>query len=251
VTSIAPFPSATRLAPRLVRARAVTHFFGVGDVTTAAVKNVSCEVRAGELVLLTGPSGSGKTTLISLLAGMLRASAGDVHLLGVGLRDLRERDVLRLRRYGLGFVFQRYNLFPGLTALENVVEPLVIKGYSRASATERGREVLSLLGLEQRMTNLPGQLSGGQQQRVAIARALSSRPALVIGDEVSAALDWETTQQVLGVLRQYVGTDSAVLLVTHDERLERYADRVLEMREGELVTDRRSNEPSNAAVGCT
>jgi putative ABC transport system ATP-binding protein len=224
--------------PCLLRARDVTHVFGAGEVKTAALKDVSCEVAAGQLVLLTGPSGSGKTTLMSVMAGMLRPSAGDVELLGVGLRDLRERDVLALRRHGLGFVFQKYNLFPGLTALENVVEPLVVKGYARPVATERGRRVLDLLGLANRLKNLPAQLSGGQQQRVAIARALASRPAVIIGDEISASLDWETAQQVLGILRRYVGPDSAVLLVTHDLRLERYADRVLEMREGMIVGDR-------------
>jgi len=240
--------SDTRLpSPRdrlsLIRARDVSHVFGAGELTTPAIKNVSCNVVAGELVLLTGPSGSGKTTLMSVVAGMLRPTAGDVELLGVWLRKLNERDLLALRRIALGFVFQKYNLFPGLTALENVVEPLVVKGVPRKLATEQGRHVLDMLGLSNRMLNRPGQLSGGQQQRVAIARALASKPAVIIGDEISASLDWDTAQQVLSILRQFVGPESAVLLVTHDIRLERYADRVLEMREGQLIAERYLDNP--------
>lgn len=233
-----PMPNVLPAGPCLMRARNVTHVFGTGGAATAAVKNVSCEIAAGQLILLMGPSGSGKTTLMSVMAGMLRPSAGDVELLGVWLRDLNEGDVLALRRWGLGFVFQKYNLFPGLTALENVVEPLVIRGFSRWDATERGRRVLEMLGLGHRLANRPAELSGGQQQRVAIARALVSKPAVIIGDEISASLDWETAQHVFSILREYVGPDSAVLLVTHDPRLERYADRVIEMREGEIVSDR-------------
>ncbi len=236
-------PNEPSARPCLMRARAVSHVFGAGEVTTAAIKSVSCEIRGGQLVLLTGPSGSGKTTLMSVMAGMLRPTGGDVELLGVWLRDLSERDVLALRRLALGFVFQKYNLFPGLTALENVVEPLVVRGCPRQAATERSRQVLEMLGLAHRLRNRPAQLSGGQQQRVAIARALASKPAVIIGDEISASLDWETAQQVLTLLRQSVGPDSAVLLVTHDLRLERYADRVLEMREGEIVSERSLHGP--------
>jgi putative ABC transport system ATP-binding protein len=239
-------PYATRaVAPRVHHANAtllsaanVKKSFGRGELETPVLRGVSCEIRAGELVLLCGPSGSGKTTMISILAGLMRPTEGHVSLAGHPISVMTEEEVARVRRENVGFVFQGYNLFPALTALDNVAEVLVLKGMSRWAARDRARDVLSRVGLEHRFDHRPGQLSGGQKQRVAIARALAGNPMLVVGDEVTAALDSTSALAVMRLLRAHVGPESAVLIVTHDHRLEQFADRVLEMQDGQLVRAR-------------
>lgn len=223
----------------LVRALGVQKIYGQGPLATTALAEVAVEVRAGELTLLMGPSGSGKTTLISILAGLMRPSAGSVELCGACITDLDEARVAAVRRRHLGFVFQTYNLFPALTALDNVATVLRMKGLSAARAAAQARATLGHVGLGDRLHHRPGELSGGQKQRVAIARALAGDPALVIGDEVTAALDGATGMRVIAILREHVRPDTGVLLVTHDHRLEVFADRILAMEDGRIVAERR------------
>ncbi|MBK9001695.1 MAG: ABC transporter ATP-binding protein [Myxococcales bacterium] len=192
------------------------------------------EVFAGELVLLMGPSGSGKTTLISILAGLLRPTGGQVELCGARISEQHEAEVTRVRRRHLGFVFQSYNLFPALTALDNIAEVLKLKGLPAREAKERASRALTDVGLGERLHHRPGELSGGQKQRVAIARALAGDPALVMGDEVTAALDTHTALHVLEILRRQVSSERGILLVTHDRRLEQFADRVIEIEDGRI-----------------
>ncbi|MBI3201647.1 MAG: ABC transporter ATP-binding protein [Myxococcales bacterium] len=218
----------------LVRSVALEKTFGEGELATPVLKGISVEVAAGELVLLMGPSGSGKTTLISVLAGLLRPTAGHVELCGAPISDLHEADVTRVRRRHLGFVFQSYNLFPALTALDNIAEVLKLKGLAARDARARATRALTDVGLGDRLHHRPGQLSGGQKQRVAIARALAGDPALILGDEVTAALDTHTALHVLAILRAQVNAERGILLVTHDKRLEQFADRVIEIEDGQI-----------------
>lgn len=218
----------------LVRADALEKTFGSGELETPVLKGIAMEVFAGELVLLMGPSGSGKTTLISILAGLLRPSAGHVELCGAPISDLHEAEVTRVRRRHLGFVFQSYNLFPALTALDNIAEVLKLKGLPARAARERAARALSDVGLGERLHHHPGELSGGQKQRVAIARALAGDPSLIMGDEVTAALDTHTALHVLEILRAQVSPERGILLVTHDRRLEQFADRVIEIEDGRI-----------------
>jgi putative ABC transport system ATP-binding protein len=222
----------------LVRAADVTRSFGLGDLTVPVLHGVSMSVRAGELCLLMGPSGSGKTTLLSILAGLMRPTTGAVELCGVPISSLPDAASTRVRRAHLGFVFQTYNLFPALTALDNVAEVLALKGVALREARVRAAEALSHVGLGARMHHRPGELSGGQKQRVAIARALAGDPRLVLGDEITAALDSATGMAMMDLLRGLVDNRRAVLLVTHDHRLERYADRVIEIEDGHITADR-------------
>ena len=222
----------------LLAARGVRKTYGEGPLATTALREVSLEVRAGELTLLMGPSGSGKTTLISILAGLMRPSAGSVELCSAPITDMTEADVAGVRRQNLGFVFQSYNLFPALTALDNVAVVLRMKAFSPADAERVARETLSRVGLGDRLHHRPGELSGGQKQRVAIARAIAGEPALVVGDEITAALDGATGLAVLELLRSHVKPDTGVLLVTHDHRLEAYAHRVVEIEDGRILNDR-------------
>lgn len=219
----------------LVRAAGLHKSFGHGELAVPVLRGVDIRVDAGELVLVMGPSGSGKTTLISVLAGLLRSSEGAVELCGNRISEMSEREVTEVRRRHLGFVFQSYNLFPALTALDNVAEVLRLKGSSARVAREQAESALAAVGLGDRMTHKPGTLSGGQKQRVAIARALAGNPALIFGDELTAALDSHTAWHVMDILRAQVGPTRGILLVTHDRRLDQFADRVIEMEDGVIA----------------
>jgi putative ABC transport system ATP-binding protein len=230
----------------LARAHGLTKRFGLGHTETAVLHEISVEVRSGELALLMGPSGSGKTTLLCLLSGLLRPSAGEVELCGVPISRLPEREASEVRRAKVGFVFQSYNLFPALTALDNVAEVLVLKGTPRERARKIAADTLTRVGIGDRLHHRPGELSGGERQRVAIARALAGDPALILGDEPTAALDRHTGMEVVRLLREQVNPRRGVLLVTHDLRLERFADRVIEIDDGRIVGDR-ALDPSESA----
>ncbi|HVH48148.1 MAG TPA: ABC transporter ATP-binding protein [Labilithrix sp.] len=223
----------------LVTGQGVRRSYEAGGASLEVVRGVDIELRAGELTLLMGPSGSGKTTLVSILAGLLRPSAGTVELLGTPLATVKERALAALRLAHVGFVFQRDNLFPALTALDNVAEVLALKGMPRRRALELARDALVRVGLGDRLGHVPAQLSGGQRQRVAIARALAPNPRVLFGDEVTAALDGTSARAVMELLRTFVTPETAAVIVTHDPRLERYADRVVTMEDGMLVADRR------------
>jgi len=207
-----------------------------GGGTINAVDNVSFEVRPGEFVALVGPSGSGKTTMLSILAALLTPTSGQVLIDGQDLSRLNERKRVKLRREKIGFTFQSNNLIPFLTARENVDFMLRLNGQANKAGRMRSAELLSRLGLSDRLGNLPGQLSGGQQQRVAIARALIHNPTVVLADEPTASLDTERAFQVVETFANLIHENGrAGIMVTHDLRMCRVVDRVLRMRDGRLV----------------
>jgi putative ABC transport system ATP-binding protein len=201
-----------------------------------AVDDVSFGVSSGEFVALVGPSGSGKTTMLSILAALLTPTSGQVLVDGQDLSKLNERKRVKLRREKIGFTFQSNNLIPFLTAQENVDFMLRLNGAANKAGRLRSAELLSRLGLADRLLNLPGQMSGGQQQRVAIARALIHNPALVLADEPTASLDTERAFQVVETFANLIHeNERAGIMVTHDLRMCKYVDRVLQMRDGKLV----------------
>ena len=218
-----------------VDCRRVTKEFGTSDTRVLALRGVDLQVNYGEMTLLVGPSGCGKTTLISIIAGLLNPTAGDVHLLGESLKQLRGGRLVNFRAKNIGFVFQQYNLLPALNAAENAAVPLIINGEYRHKALKRANDVLEEVGLASRATALPSQLSGGQQQRVAIARALIHQPRLLVCDEPTAALDAQSGQTVMQLItRVAVQPDRAVVVVTHDSRVYRYGDRIVQMVDGRV-----------------
>jgi putative ABC transport system ATP-binding protein len=218
-----------------VECRGVTKQFGAGDAAVMALRGVDAEVRLGELTLLVGPSGCGKTTLISVIAGLLDPTAGEVEVLGADLTALRGRRLVEFRGRNIGFVFQQYNLLPALTAAENAAVPLLIAGWARPKAVAKAKEVLTRLGLADRMNSPPNELSGGQQQRVAIARALVHEPRLLVCDEPTAALDAQSGQTVMSLIRRaVVRPDRAVIVVTHDPRVYKFGDRMVLMNDGRV-----------------
>jgi putative ABC transport system ATP-binding protein len=213
--------------------RGVTKEFVTGDSRTLALRGIDLEVYAGELTLLVGPSGCGKTTLISIVAGLLDPTAGEVDVLGTNLTALSGRRKVEFRGAHIGFVFQQYNLLPALTAAENAAVPLLIAGRPRREAVARAAEMLGHLGMADKVRSLPAQLSGGQQQRVAIARALAHEPRLLVCDEPTAALDAHSGQTVMDLLRRVaVQPGRAVIVVTHDNRVFRFGDRSIFMSDG-------------------
>ena len=216
----------------ILGAEAVHATLGRDELATTVLKGVDLSLRGGELVLLMGPSGSGKTTLLSILAGLLRPTSGEVVLCGHRLSTLGEGAISAVRRGHVGFVFQTHNLFPALDAAANVALAFRLRGATKRDARERALAALADVGLASRARHLPRALSTGQQQRVAIARALAGDPALVLGDEITASLDGAHAIEVMELLRRRIGPRSAALLVTHDVRLERFADRVIVLEDG-------------------
>jgi putative ABC transport system ATP-binding protein len=220
----------------MITATGVHMTFGDGALATPVLHGVDLHVAPGELTLLVGPSGSGKTTLVSIVAGLLRARAGTVDVCGHRISAMGEGDVARVRRRHVGFVFQSDNLFPALTAHDNVAEVLRLRGLDRRTARARARAALDEVGLGHRLEHRPGELSGGQRQRVAVARALAGAPSLLIGDEITSALDGTTALDVMALVRAFITPSTAALIVTHDHRLERFADRIVSVQEGRIAS---------------
>jgi putative ABC transport system ATP-binding protein len=219
-----------------VRCRGVTKDFGKGETKVQALRGVDVDIPYGELSMLVGPSGCGKTTLLSVIAGIMDPTAGEVAILGHDLAQLRGQKLVRFRGQNVGFIFQQYNLLPALTAAENAAVPLVIAGWSRKRAVARAREMLESVGIGHRAHAVPAQLSGGQQQRVAIARALVHEPRLLICDEPTSALDAESGRNIMDIMRRVaVQKDRAVIVVTHDNRVFEFGDRIIHMDDGRIV----------------
>ena len=214
----------------------VTKVYGEEDVEVMALRGVDLEVYFGEMTLLVGPSGCGKTTLLSVIAGILDPTDGEIEVLGARLAELSRREVVEFRGRNVGFVFQQFNLLPALTAQENVAVPLIIAGMPRRKALVRAGELLDQLAMSDRATALPAHLSGGQQQRVAIARALSHDPKLLVCDEPTSALDAKNGHLIMEVLRRVaVQEERAVIVVTHDSRVFEFGQRIARMEDGRIV----------------
>jgi putative ABC transport system ATP-binding protein len=219
-----------------VAARALTRRYGAGESAVDALRGVSLEVPAGQFTAVMGPSGSGKSTLMHLLAGLDRPTAGSVHVGGEDISALGDRQLTKLRRRHIGFVFQSFNLLPTLTAEENVTLPLAIARIKPARAEVDA--LLERVGLTERRDHRPAELSGGQQQRVAIARALIAKPTVLFADEPTGNLDSAAGGDVLALLRDAVELDGqTTVMVTHDPRAAATADRVLFLADGRIVGD--------------
>jgi putative ABC transport system ATP-binding protein len=235
-----------------VSCRGVRKTFGDAETRIEALRGIDFTAPFGELSFLVGPSGCGKTTLISVVAGLLDRTAGEVTVLGTNLDTLSGTDKVLFRRAHLGFVFQQYNLLPSLTAAENAAVPLLAAGLPRKEAVDRAKTLLGRLGLADRADAVPSTLSGGQQQRVAIARALVHEPRVIVCDEPTAALDHASGEGVMNLLAtSAVHPDRAVIVVTHDSRVFDYADSIATMDDGRIVevTRRGGSPPLPPAAG--
>jgi putative ABC transport system ATP-binding protein len=219
-----------------VFAENVTKTFSEGRDEVQVLRGVSLRLKPGEVVALEGPSGSGKTTFLSILGCLLGATAGNVEIAGERVDGAKPKQLQAIRRRHVGFVFQQFNLFPALTALENVEYALNLKGVTGGDATKQARALIERVGLGDRAAFLPRDLSGGQKQRVAVARALAASPSVILADEPTASLDAVVAGQILDLFSELARLEGrALLIVTHDHRVRRVVDRVVSIEDGRIA----------------
>lgn len=220
----------------------VKKVYKTGDTTITALDTTSISFDTQKLTLIMGPSGSGKTTLLSILGCVIYPTEGEVFYRGKNVTKLNESELAALRLHEIGFVFQQFNLIEPLTALENVMQPMILQKVPQKEARERAIKALQEVGLGQRMHNLPKKLSGGQKQRVAIARALVTNPNIILCDEPTASLDAKSAEAIMKELKQLAQSGKAVIIVTHDLRLRKFADRVIYVEEGKVSNTIKNEE---------
>ena len=233
---------------RLLDMREVSKIYETGQVQVRALDGVSLVFQSGELVVVLGPSGSGKTTLLNVVGGLDRPTAGAIRYGGTDITSLSDGDLGRFRRDHIGFVFQFFNLIPTLTARENVEFAAELVSHDSRQTEERVRELLRLVGLEERADHFPSQLSGGEQQRVAIARAMAKDPNILLCDEPTGNLDFRTGQQILGLLQKLTSEQGKTcVLVTHNTAIAGVGTRVVRLRDGRVQSDERNASPLPAS----
>jgi putative ABC transport system ATP-binding protein len=222
----------------IIHVESVHKSFLMGKEAVQALRGIDLDVMSGEMVCLMGPSGSGKTTLLNILGGLEEPSRGHVIVDGQNVVAMSEDQLARLRLHKMGFVFQNYNLLANFTALENVEAPMALDGLRGRKRRQKAEELLELVGLSDRSNHYPTELSGGQQQRVAVARALANDPDILIGDEITGDLDSVTGYEVMEIVAQLNRErGTTVVYVTHDPRMAKFATRLIQIRDGKLVSD--------------
>lgn len=221
----------------------VVKSYGQGELETRALTDVSLAIEPGQLVAVMGPSGCGKSTLLHLAGGLEDATAGRVMVNGVDVTTMSRVERATLRRRDVGYIFQKLNLIPSLTALENVMLPLELDGVSKRESAERAQEIIHEMGLSHHLNRYPSEFSGGQQQRIAIARSLVAKRSLLLADEPTGALDTVNADEIIEILAQLPKRfNTAVILVTHEPRFASWADRVIFLRDGRIVDETPSSQ---------
>ena len=214
--------------------RGIVKQYQMGDEVSTVLKGIDLDIEEGEFLSILGPSGSGKSTLMNIIGCLDTPTSGTYTLHGRVIRDLDQKQLARIRSREIGFIFQQFQLLPRLNAMKNVELPLVYAGVSQRERTRRAKEMLTRVGLKDRMEHFPNQLSGGQQQRVAIARALATNPTLLLADEPTGALDQATGEQVMTLFHELHDEGRTIIMITHDLRIARHASRIVSILDGEL-----------------
>ncbi|MEM5836382.1 MAG: ABC transporter ATP-binding protein [Candidatus Aenigmatarchaeota archaeon] len=219
----------------VVELRKVSKVYKMDEVEVTALKDVDLKIIEKEFVAIIGPSGSGKSTLLHLIGLLDKPTSGKIFLDGVDTSKLKDKQLARLRGRKIGFVFQFFNLYPTLTALENVELPMMIAEKDKRESEKRAIELLKKVGLEKRANHLPSQLSGGERQRVAIARALANDPALILADEPTGNLDSKSGEEVMKIFNKLQEEGKTIVMVTHEMNIARYAERIIYLRDGRII----------------
>ncbi|NMB21366.1 MAG: ABC transporter ATP-binding protein [Firmicutes bacterium] len=221
----------------MIRLEAITREYFMGDVEIRALDDIHLTIQRGEFLSIMGPSGSGKSTLLNILGVLDQPSSGSYYLEDVDITQLRDKELAQVRNRHFGFIFQSYNLFPELSALENVMVPLMYAGKPRSERIRRAEELLASVGMGHRLKHLPTQLSGGEQQRVAIARALANNPTLILADEPTGNLATDQGAEIMNILQDLNAQGTTVVIVTHDPSISTYGKRLIKLRDGAIVED--------------
>ena len=230
------------MAQPIIQIKGITRDFPLGDEIIHVLKGVDLTINKGEYVALMGPSGSGKSTLMNLLGCLDTPTSGTYVLNGKLVSQMHDDELAEIRNKEIGFVFQTFNLMPRTTALDNVALPMVYAGFSKSERNERATEVLTQVGLADRMDHKPNQLSGGQRQRVAVGRALVNKPAIILADEPTGNLDSKTSLEIMGLFNEIHANGNTVILVTHEEDIAAYAHRIIRLRDGIIESDNINKE---------
>ena len=218
----------------ILKAENLVKIYGQGENEVKALNNVSLEIEEGEFVSIVGSSGSGKSTLLNMLGGLDRLTSGDIYINNKKLGDMKDEELTIFRRRNIGFVFQNYNLVPILNIYENIVLPIELDGMKIDE--EYIDSIINILGLSQKLTNMPNNLSGGQQQRVAIARAIATKPAIILADEPTGNLDSKTSMDVIGLLKMTSQKfNQTIVMITHNEEIAQLADRIIRIEDGKIA----------------
>jgi putative ABC transport system ATP-binding protein len=225
------------MANPLIKITNIKRDFPLGNEIVYVLKGIDLEINKGEYVALMGPSGSGKSTLMNILGCLDTPTSGTYILNGKYVSEMQDDELAGIRNKEIGFVFQTFNLMPRTTALDNVALPMVYAGHSKSERIERATEVLTQVGLDDRMDHKPNQLSGGQRQRVAVARALVNKPSIILADEPTGNLDSKTSVEIMNLFNEIHANGNTVILVTHEEDIAAYAHRVIRLRDGIIESD--------------
>src|SRR5215469_14226530 len=232
------------MAEPLLQLEHLRREYPAGDQVIAALRDVSLTIQAGEMVAIVGASGSGKSTLMNILGCLDRPTSGSYRVAGRDTAAMDPDELAELRREHFGFIFQRYHLMSDLTALGNVETPAIYAGQARGARLKRARELLTRLGLADRLDHRPSQLSGGQQQRVSIARALMNGGQLILADEPTGALDSRSGAELMALLEELNAEGHTIIIVTHDMKVAEHARRIIEISDGEIIADRQTGKPA-------
>ncbi len=225
------------MANPLINITNIKRDFFLGSEIINVLKGIDLQINKGEYVALMGPSGSGKSTLMNLLGCLDTPTSGSYILNGKDVSQMHDDDLAEIRNKEIGFVFQTFNLLPRTTALDNVALPMIYAGYSKSDRNKRATEVLTQVGLDDRMDHQPNQLSGGQRQRVAVARALVNHPSIILADEPTGNLDSKTSVEIMKLFGDIHAAGNTVILVTHEEDIAKYAHRIIRLRDGLIESD--------------
>jgi putative ABC transport system ATP-binding protein len=225
------------MANPLIKITNIKRDFPLGNEIVYVLKGIDLEINKGEYVALMGPSGSGKSTLMNILGCLDTPTSGTYVLNGKHVSEMQDDELAGIRNKEIGFVFQTFNLMPRTTALDNVALPMVYAGHSKSERVERATEVLTQVGLNDRMDHKPNQLSGGQRQRVAVARALVNKPSIILADEPTGNLDSKTSVEIMNLFNEIHANGNTVILVTHEEDIASYAHRIIRLRDGLIESD--------------